>query len=76
MSASGFPGPRTYTPPHLAERILCSKAAIEGERKHVTVLFADLKGSMELLAGRDPEDARKLIDPILTRPIRVKRKGE
>src|SRR5688572_16413895 len=42
--------PETYTPRHLAEKILTSKAALEGERKHVTVLFADLKGSMELLA--------------------------
>src|SRR5262249_48896651 len=41
------------------------KAALEGERKQVTVLFADLKGSMELLADRDPEDARKLLDPVL-----------
>src|SRR5918994_1482998 len=43
----------TYTPKHLAERIINSKAAVEGERKQVTVLFADLKGSMELLADRD-----------------------
>jgi class 3 adenylate cyclase/tetratricopeptide (TPR) repeat protein len=42
-----------------------SKAALEGERKQVTVLFADLKGSMELLADRDPEDARKVLDPVL-----------
>ena len=42
-----------------------SKAALEGERKHVTVLFADLKGSMELLADRDPEEARRLLDPVL-----------
>jgi class 3 adenylate cyclase len=48
-----------YTPKHLAERILTSKAALEGERKQVTVLFADLKGLMELLADRDPEEARK-----------------
>jgi class 3 adenylate cyclase/tetratricopeptide (TPR) repeat protein len=54
-----------YTPKHLAERILTSKAALEGERKQVTVLFADLKGSMELLADRDPEEARKLLDPVL-----------
>jgi class 3 adenylate cyclase/tetratricopeptide (TPR) repeat protein len=54
---------------HLAERILTSKAALEGERKHVTVLFADLKGSMELLAERDPEEARKILDPVLTRMI-------
>jgi class 3 adenylate cyclase len=39
----------------------------EGERKQVTVLFADLKGSMELLADRDPEEARKLLDPVLER---------
>jgi class 3 adenylate cyclase/tetratricopeptide (TPR) repeat protein len=59
--------PESYTPKHLAERILNSKAAIEGERKQVTVLFADLKGSMELLADRDPEEARKLLDPVLER---------
>jgi class 3 adenylate cyclase/predicted ATPase len=52
-------------PKHLAEKILTSKAALEGERKQVTVLFADLKGSMELLADRDPEEARKLLDPVL-----------
>ena len=42
--------PDNYTPKHLAEKILTSKAALEGERKQVTVLFADLKGSMELPA--------------------------
>ena len=62
-----FAAPDTYTPLHLAEKILTSKAALEGERKQVTVLFADLKGSMELLADRDPEDARKLLDPVLER---------
>jgi class 3 adenylate cyclase len=60
-----FGAPETYTPKHLAERIINSKAALEGERKQVTVLFADLKGSMELLADRDPEEARKILDPIL-----------
>ena len=60
-----FAGPESYTPKHLAEKILTSKAALEGERKQVTVLFADLKGSMELLADRDPEEARKLLDPVL-----------
>ena len=59
--------PLTYTPPHLAEKILTSRAALEGERKQVTVLFADLKGSMELLAERDPEEARHLLDPVLDR---------
>jgi class 3 adenylate cyclase/tetratricopeptide (TPR) repeat protein len=61
------PAPDAYTPKHLAERILTSKTALEGERKQVTVLFADLKGSMELLADRDPEEARKLLDPVLER---------
>ena len=71
---ASMPGPRpgsrprtSYTPKHLAEKILTSKAALEGERKQVTVLFADLKGSMELLADRDPEEARKLLDPVLER---------
>jgi class 3 adenylate cyclase/tetratricopeptide (TPR) repeat protein len=62
-----FVSPEAYTPKHLAERIINSKAALEGERKQVTVLFADLKGSMELLADRDPEDARKILDPVLER---------
>jgi class 3 adenylate cyclase len=60
-----FPSPESYTTKHLAEKILASKSALEGERKQVTVLFADLKGSMELLAERDPEEARKLLDPVL-----------
>jgi predicted ATPase/class 3 adenylate cyclase len=59
--------PRTYTPPHLAEKILTSRSALEGERKQVTVLFADLKGSMELLADRDPEEAHQILDPVLER---------
>ena len=59
--------PTRYTPKHLAEKILTSKSALEGERKQVTVLFADLKGSMELLADRDPEEARKILDPVLER---------
>ena len=59
--------PLAYTPPYLAEKILTSRGALEGERKQVTVLFADLKGSMELLADRDPEEARHLLDPVLDR---------
>ena len=64
---AGIPSrsPDSYTPKHLAEKILTSKSALEGERKQVTVLFADLKGSMELLADRDPEEARKILDPVL-----------
>src|SRR6516165_9287288 len=59
------PPPVAYTPEYLAERILTSKAALEGERKKITVLFADMKGSMELLADRDPEGAQKLLDPVV-----------
>src|SRR3712207_6812588 len=61
------PSPQDYTPQHLAERIISSRGALEGERKQVTVLFADLKGSMELLADRDPEEARRILDPVLER---------
>jgi class 3 adenylate cyclase/tetratricopeptide (TPR) repeat protein len=57
--------PLAYTPTHLAEKIRTTRSALEGERKQVTVLFADLKGSMELLADRDPEEARQLLDPVL-----------
>jgi class 3 adenylate cyclase/tetratricopeptide (TPR) repeat protein len=61
-----FVSPDAYTPKYLVERILSSKSALEGERKQVTVLFADVKGSTEqLLADRDPEEARKLLDPVL-----------
>ena len=60
-----FSSPETYTPRHLANRILESRTALEDERKHVTVLFADLKGSTELIAARDPEDARRLLDPVI-----------
>lgn len=62
---SKFTEPQSYTPSHLAEKILTSRRAIEGERKLVTNLFADLKSSMELLADRDPEEAHKLLDPVV-----------
>jgi class 3 adenylate cyclase/tetratricopeptide (TPR) repeat protein len=61
----GVPSPETYVPRHLAEKILASRQSLEGERKEVTVLFADIRGSTRLLEGLDPEDAQKLIDPIL-----------
>jgi class 3 adenylate cyclase/tetratricopeptide (TPR) repeat protein len=56
------PSPRTYTPRHLAEKILGSRAALEGERKQVTVLFADVKGSMELAGRVDPEEWHHILD--------------
>jgi class 3 adenylate cyclase/tetratricopeptide (TPR) repeat protein len=65
--AARFASPEAYTPQHLAEKILTSKTALAGERKLITVLFADLKGSMELLADRDPEEARGILDPVLER---------
>jgi hypothetical protein len=68
-AAPRFVSPESYTPKHLAEKILTSKSALEGERKSVTVLFADLKGSMEFLADRDPEEARNLLDPVLEHMI-------
>ena len=57
--------PLAYTPPYLAEKILTSRSALEGERKQVTVLFADLKGSTELIRDLDPEAAQRLLDPAL-----------
>src|SRR5438093_4402869 len=63
--------PASYTPPHLAARILAEQAAMEargvtdGERKTITALFADLKGSTALIEGLDPEEARAIIDPAL-----------
>src|SRR4029453_242358 len=63
--------PASYTPPHLAERIRAEQVAMEargasdGERKTITALFADIKGSMALMEGLDPEDARAIIDPVL-----------
>jgi arsenite methyltransferase len=61
-SAPATPGPRACTPTHLAEKILTSRAALEGERKQVTVLFADVKGSMELAEQLDPEEWHRIMD--------------
>ena len=69
VTAPRFASPKSYTPQHLADKILTTKDALEGERKQVTVLFADIKGSMEIFADRDPEDAQKLLDPVLERMI-------
>jgi class 3 adenylate cyclase/tetratricopeptide (TPR) repeat protein len=56
------PEPRSYTPKHLADKILTSRSALEGERKQVTVLFADVKGSMDLSEQVDPEEWHKILD--------------
>jgi class 3 adenylate cyclase/tetratricopeptide (TPR) repeat protein len=57
----------TYTPPHLTDKILAARPTLEGERKQVTVLFADLKDSTELIRGLDPEAAQQLLDPAIHR---------
>jgi class 3 adenylate cyclase/tetratricopeptide (TPR) repeat protein len=57
--------PLVYTPPHLMAKILASRRALEGERKQVTVLFADIQSSTELIQGLDPEEARQLLDPAI-----------
>jgi class 3 adenylate cyclase len=62
--------PRDYTPAHLARRILTTRFAVEGERKPVTVLFVDLKGSVELSAGRDPEEWHQVMDRFFERLTR------
>ncbi|TML11771.1 MAG: guanylate cyclase, partial [Actinobacteria bacterium] len=59
------PAPAAYTPRHLAEKILTARAALEGERKQVTVLFADVKGSMELAEQLDPEAWHGVLDRFL-----------
>jgi class 3 adenylate cyclase/tetratricopeptide (TPR) repeat protein len=65
VTVPGIPSPEAYVPRHLAEKILATRQSLEGERKEVTVLFADIRGSTRLLEGVDPEDAQKLIDPVL-----------
>lgn len=62
---SSVPSPASYTPSHLASRILSGKSALEGERKIITVLFADIKGSMDILENLDPEDSKRLLDPCI-----------
>jgi hypothetical protein len=74
--AAPAPPPLRYTPGYLAEKILTSKSALAGERKQVTVLFADPKGSLELLADRDPEEARALLDPVLERMMAAVHRSE
>ena len=64
-AAPGAQAPLTYTPAYLAEQILTSRSALEGERKQVTVLFADIKDSTELIRDLDPEAAQQLLDPAL-----------
>ena len=62
VSGRGERAPLSYTPRHLADEILLSRSALEGERKQVTVLFADVKGSTELAEGLDPEELHRVLD--------------
>jgi class 3 adenylate cyclase len=62
-----FSRPESYTPSHIARQILSARATLEGERKQVTVLFADIQGSTRLISQMDPEQARKVLD----RPIEI-----
>ena len=64
-AATGATPPDTYVPKHLAEKILATRHTLEGERKQVTVLFADIRGSTRLVEELDPEEAQKIIDPVL-----------
>ena len=57
-----FASPATYTPKHLAEKILTSKSALEGERKHVTVMFTDVSGFTALSERLDPEEVHEIMD--------------
>ena len=57
--------PLAYTPAHLAEKIRIAKSALAGERKQVTVFFADIKDSTRLIEGLDPEVAQQLLDPAI-----------
>ena len=62
VAAAPSTAPETYTPRHLAEKILAGRDALHGERKQVTVMFADVVGSTELIRDRDAEDAQRLLD--------------
>jgi RNA polymerase subunit RPABC4/transcription elongation factor Spt4 len=62
LAESRFASPHTYTPKHLAEKILVSRASLEGERKQVTVLFVDVSGFTALSEKLDPEDVHQLMD--------------
>ena len=65
MEPSPAASPQSYTPRHLAEKVLAGRDALQGERKQVTVLFADVVGSTALIQGRDAEEAQRLLDGIV-----------
>ena len=65
--AAPAPGPAVYTPKHLADKILRSRSALEGERRQVTVLFADVAGFTSLAEKLDPEDVHRIINACFER---------
>jgi class 3 adenylate cyclase/tetratricopeptide (TPR) repeat protein len=65
-AAAGRPLPQVQAPAYLVDRALDHRIAIEGERKLVTVLFADIRGSLELIVGRDPEVASQILGDTVT----------
>lgn len=67
LSSDPAPAPISYTPPHLAEKILTLRHVLADERKQVTVLLVDVQGALEVLADRDPEEARTFLDPVYER---------
>jgi hypothetical protein len=63
--AASVVSPSSYTPKHLAEKILTSRSALEGERKQVTVLFGDVADSSQLAQQVDPEVMHQVMDQVL-----------
>src|SRR5262249_52835426 len=62
--------------PAAVEHVPISRNPLEAERKHVTVLIADVRASLHLLADRDPEEAREILDPVLERMMEAVRHYE
>jgi len=69
-TADNSSAPRFHTPKFLVDKVLASKSDLEGERKQVTVLFADLRASTDLIADRDPEEAGNSLDLVIDRMVK------
>ena len=67
LAAPAVASPQSYTPRHVAEKIVAQRDGLAGERKRITVLFANLAGFTELIQGFDPEDAQRLLDGAVQR---------
>ena len=68
--------PQSYIPQHLTDKILATRSSIEGERKLLTVLFADVKGSTSIGETLDPEELRSIIEKSKARHTTRARKGK